>query len=95
MKKLSEVLGELKRTLLETQHDPTVGEFLQARVHEAVTVAADKMAQMGVMTTDERIALSSAVGDMLEAFRNAMSGKIGKVAETALPATAIDKLMER
>lgn len=95
MRSLHEVLTDLKTTLLEAPNEPTVGEFLQARVHEAVTVAADRMAQMGVMTTDERITLSSAVGDMLESFRTAMAAKVGKVADSSLPAAVIEKLMEQ
>lgn len=91
--RIEAVLKKIKVELLEEKQRPTVGEFLQARVHEAVTVSADKMAQMGVMTTDERIALSSAVGGMLEAFRKAMQEKCAEAANSPIPEDAMDRLM--
>lgn len=46
-----------------------VGEWLEARLHMMFTEIADGMFGEGRLTRDERIALSSAVGDALDAFR--------------------------
>ena len=60
-------------TILKQAKPIDIGSFLQAKLHEVFTVTADKMAQMGLMTTEERIALSGSAGDMLEALRDSVS----------------------
>lgn len=45
-----------------------VGGWLEARLHERFTCLADDMYGDGYLTREERIALSSAVGDALRAF---------------------------
>jgi len=42
------------------------------------------MAQIGLVTQDERIALSSAIGDALDAFKQACSEKCGEVSAKPL-----------
>jgi hypothetical protein len=95
MSEIRKLLAELRDVATMGRRDPTIGEFLQAHVHEAFTVAADKMAQMGYLSTDERIALSSAVGDMLETFRTAASQKCPASDKVILHWDATNKLMER
>lgn len=54
---------------LQLQEARNVGEWLEARIHLMFTEIADGMFGDGRLTRDERIALSSAIGDALEAFR--------------------------
>ncbi len=49
-----------------------LGEWLEAMIHADVTLRADDMFGSGVLTRDERIAISSAVGAMLDAFRGSL-----------------------
>ena len=53
----------------------TIAAFLEGRIHESFTVCADKLFQMGLMNRGDRIGLSSAIGDALEAFRKSVSEK--------------------
>lgn len=46
----------------------TVGNLLEGKVHEAVTVVADRLFQAGLLTREERIAISGAVGKSLDKF---------------------------
>lgn len=46
-----------------------IGDFLQAKIHEAFTVAADRLAQSGELSVEERIALSGLIGYLLSDFR--------------------------
>lgn len=57
-----------EEALQEEAGEVTLRDFLQARMHEAITVSADKLAQMGVVSSEERISLSGLVGDTLRAF---------------------------
>ena len=54
---------------LQLQEARNVGEWLEARIHLMFTEIADGMFGDGRLTRDERIALSSAIGDALDAFR--------------------------
>jgi hypothetical protein len=81
---LNKELLELKEDLEVTQQGPPLGDFLSAKIHEAFTLTADKMAQIGLVTQDERIALSSAIGDALDAFKQACSEKCGEVSAKPL-----------
>lgn len=45
-----------------------VGQWLEARVHQSFTNLADEMFGDGKLTRDERIGLSSAIGDALTSF---------------------------
>lgn len=56
--------------LMEFRRVP-LGDYLQARLHKAFTVIADDLAAAGLVTVEERIELSGAIGTALEAFRGA------------------------
>lgn len=45
-----------------------IGQWVESRIHRDFTVLADDMAGEGRLTRDERIGLSSAIGDALAAF---------------------------
>lgn len=55
--------------LQRLQEARNVGEWLEARLHLMFTEIADGMFGDGRLTRDERIALSSAIGSALDAFR--------------------------
>ncbi|QAY69995.1 hypothetical protein [Xylanimonas protaetiae] len=50
------------------QEARNVGQWIESRIHRDFTVLADDMAGEGRLTREERIALSSAIGDALAAF---------------------------
>lgn len=52
-----------------------VAEWLESRLHLNLTQIGDEMFGEGRLTRDERIALSSAVGDALDAFRAGVEAK--------------------
>jgi len=51
----------------------TLSNVLEAAIHNVATDVADKLYGLGYMTRAERIALSNAIGDALEAYANADS----------------------
>lgn len=53
----------------------TIAAFLEGTIHQTFTVTADKLFQMGLMNRGERISLSSAIGDALGRFREAVEEK--------------------
>lgn len=50
-------------------HKNTVGTTLESKLHEGFTVASDRLFRAGILNTQERIALSGAIGEMLGNFR--------------------------
>jgi hypothetical protein len=48
----------------------TISGYLQARMHRQFTTIADDLAASGYLSVEERIGLSSAIGDALEVFAN-------------------------
>lgn len=56
-----------------------VGEWLEARLHLMFTEIADEMFGQGRLTRDERIALSSAIGGALDAFRSTVEGSAAQL----------------
>jgi len=46
----------------------SINTFLQSRIHSSFTLAADHLYGLGFLTTEERIALSGAIGDALKVF---------------------------
>ena len=58
--------ASLTHSLTEARN---AGDWLEARLHLTFTEIADGMFGDGRLTRDERIALSSAIGDALDAFR--------------------------
>lgn len=62
--------------VLESANDVTearnIGQWVESRIHRDFTVMADDMAGDGRLTREERIGLSSAIGDALAAFVGAL-----------------------
>jgi len=56
-----------------------VAEWLESRIHQDFTVTADNMFGEGRLSRDERIALSSAIGDALDAFRRGLEGQAAQL----------------
>jgi hypothetical protein len=81
---LNKELQALKENIEGEAQGPPLGDFLSAKIHEAFTLTADKMAQIGLVTQDERIALSSAIGDALDAFKEACAEKCGEASQKPL-----------
>jgi len=63
---------KLTEALRKLQEARNVGEWLEARLHLEFTMIADGMFGEGRLTREERIALSSAIGSALDAFRAAV-----------------------
>jgi hypothetical protein len=53
---------------VELSESGSIGAWIESRLHLALTALGDDMYGGGQLTRDERIALSSAVGDALDAF---------------------------
>lgn len=51
----------------------TIRSILESKIHQSFTLAADDLAMRGYLTRDERIALSSIIGDILGEFGNRIS----------------------
>lgn len=47
---------------------PKVKDFLVSRIHKSFTDAADELSALGYLSQEERIGLSSAIGDSLNTF---------------------------
>ena len=66
-----------KEALSLWDYTPTVSGFFQAHIHRVFSSAADELATVGFLSTPERIALSKAIGDGLEAFAAAVDPSVG------------------
>ena len=55
---------------LEETRSISVSDYLQAKIHQSFTNMADDLASSGQLTVEERIELSGAIGEALEAFRS-------------------------
>lgn len=66
---VTEALREARTALAEARN---VGAWFEAHIHRDFTVSADDAYANGRLTRDERIALSSAIGDALDAFRRSL-----------------------
>lgn len=78
--------------IVEGKMAPSVGDFLQSKIHEGFTVAADKLAQLGVLNVEERIAVSSCVGDALQTFRERLQEKAPSVVDSTIPVEVLMRL---
>lgn len=62
--------------LIKAEPDPgegtTLGNLVQSRIHRAFTTLCDDLYGLGKMSTEERIALSSSIGDSLDLLSEAM-----------------------
>lgn len=75
---------EKKDAPSEDAEQGTIAAFLEGKIHESFTVTADKLFQNGLMNRGDRIALSSAIGDALEAFRKAINEKCPSMTKTMM-----------
>lgn len=53
---------------VEVEESRNIGQWIESRIHRDFTVTADDMAGDGRLTREERIGLSTAIGDALAAF---------------------------
>lgn len=60
-----------------------VGEWIESRIHLQFTQLTDDMFGYGNLTRDERIALSSAIGDALDAFRTKIESAAAQLYQRA------------
>lgn len=60
---------ELDRLFEDLAKQANVGAFMEAMLHRDFTVAADDRYASGLLTREERIALSNSIGAALDAFR--------------------------
>lgn len=51
----------------------SMADFLQSRIHKAFTTVADDLCSLGYLSTETRIAVSGAIGDVLDLFRDKMA----------------------
>lgn len=58
----------LESAAVEVEESRNVGQWIESRIHRDFTVTADDMAGEGRLTREERISLSAAIGDALNAF---------------------------
>jgi hypothetical protein len=71
----------------------TIKGFLQARIHEAFTVSADRLAQLGFLSIDDRIKLSSCIGESLKLFNETVSKELGDAVEVVIPQDIIQRIV--
>ena len=70
--------------------DSTLGAIAGSKIHEAYTVAMDGIYRLGHLTQDQRIDLSSAITDALDAFHK----EIGDMGDLEIPAADVALLMK-
>lgn len=56
------------------QEARNIGQWVESRIHRDFTITADDMAADGRLTREERISLSAAIGDALQAFVTRLEG---------------------
>lgn len=62
------VTADAAEAVRQVKEARNVGQWVESRIHRDFTVMADDMAADGRLTREERIGLSSAIGDALAAF---------------------------
>lgn len=72
---------EAKEAWRKLQEAANLGNWLESRIHLAFTEIADNMFGDGRLTREERIALSSAIGEALTAFNSAVTATVPGVYE--------------
>jgi len=77
----------------EAEEKGTISTFLQSRIHESFTRAADQLYAMGLLTTEERIVISSCIGDALEAFANIMNEKVPSASDMEVPVEVAQEIL--
>jgi len=63
----------------------SVSTFLNSRIHSSFTLAADHLYALGFLTTEERIALSGAIGDALKVFMEVTDREIPQLGHVPIP----------
>lgn len=80
---LSEVLALLEQDEAAAQESmreaANLGNWLESRMHSIFTEIADNLFGDGRLTRDERIALSSAIGDALDAFNAVVAERVPQI----------------
>lgn len=82
LKTVNDLKGDEVKSLTEAvrlQEKANLGEWLEARIHMMFTDVADGMFGDGLMTREERIAFSSAIGEALAAFNASVRNNIPQV----------------
>lgn len=68
-----------------TQKAASIGSYFEARIHQDFTNLADTLRGEGHLTREERIALSSCIGDALQAFNDAVASKLSPATQKRSP----------
>lgn len=66
----------------ETETDDkaqNVADYLESTIHREFTVTADDLFGRGAINRDERIAISSLIGDALDVFRHGLEGQLSEL----------------
>jgi len=80
-------MSELLAGLLEQGHSQnrgTVADFLEGSIHQSFTVAADWLFRARMMSREERIALSDAIGEALKVYREKVLEKVPGLAKAPM-----------
>jgi len=94
------IMDELTETLERTPPSApvpadqgNVSTFLQSRIHESFTRAADQLYGMGLLNTDDRIAISGAIGDALSFFVKALEKSVPDASEMEVPTEIAQEIL--
>ena len=71
----------------------TIAAFLEGQIHKSFTTTADKLYQLGLMTREERIALSSSIGDALSKYGDSVLEKCPRMTTEPMPPEIAQKLV--
>lgn len=92
--------AELLAALTEQRDDDrdpseqgTIAAFLEGQIHKSFTTTADKLYQLGLMTREERIALSSSIGDALSKYGDSVLEKCPRMTTEPMPPEIAQKLV--
>ena len=69
---------------VELDEAANVGEWFESQIHMQFTITADNSFGEGRLNKEERIALSSAIGDALEAFRESLKASMPDLYDRAI-----------
>ena len=83
---------DCKEEWLKNASSQKVIEILISIIHEAFTVAADKLHQFGYMEEKERIKLSNIIGDTLDFFKNRVNNELADVAKKVVDDDKISQI---
>ncbi len=69
--------GTFESAAPKEKSSATLKGLLESRIHQSFTVIADKLYGLGMLNQEERIAISSAIGDGLEEFSSKFDELVG------------------